>query len=315
MRPGAATRAAKAIAALAALMYGCGSAGAADPLDASPWVAADSGVVDSAQPAADANLGHDVGGTSDAVQANDTVLPGDTTGLVDAIAPGDGSGGADAGAEVDAANVDASDADSSAPAKGPTTGICFAALPSAATSTGAVPMPATALSCPGLDAPDWFAEAPVPAPVLQLDIGYRDAANQWQPYLDGDWVPLGTLQQGGFHLDLVPQVLLPGLTAVKQQVQAEAFAHSACQVTANLALSKAWLVQAPGPEFVYTTDPNAKTLLVFGDSASQIGKSCGIWLQVVWRVRLAGTDSWGQVVRTLRTYDASGLAQGISPNP
>lgn len=312
---GAATSAALHFAALAVLLHGCGSTPGVDSLDASPSVAADAGVVDGAQPAADANLGHDVGGTGDAVQANDTVLPGDTTGLVDASAPGDGSGGADAGAEVDAAKADATDADSSAPAKGPTTGICFAALPSAATFTGALPMPATALSCPGLDAPDWFAEAPVPAPTLQLDIGYRDATGQWLPYKNGDWVPLGTLQQGGFHLDLVPQVELAGVTAVKQQVQAEAFAHSDCQVTASLQLSKAWLVQAPEPEFAYTTDPNAKTLLVFGDSASQIGKSCGIWLQVVWRVRLSGTDSWGQVVRTLRTYDASGLAQGVSPNP
>lgn len=306
---GAATRAAGHVAALALLLYGCGSSGAADSLDASPMVGADTGV-------ADANLPHDVSGAIDAGLAHDAAEPGDSAGPVDASAPVDGSGGADAGAEVDAtATADATDADSSAPAKGPTTGICFAALPSAATSTGAVPMPATALSCPGLDAPDWFTAAPVPAPTLQLDIGYRDATGQWLPYKNGDWVPLGTLQQGGFHLDLVPQVELAGVTAVKQQVQAEAFAHSACQVTASLQLSKAWLVQAPGPEFVYTTDPNAKTLLVFGDSASQIGKSCGIWLQVVWRVRLAGTESWGQVVRTLRTYDASGLAQGISPNP
>lgn len=301
---GAATGAAGHVAALALLLHGCGSTAGADSLDASPSVGADTGV-------ADANLGNDVGGTGDAVQANDTALPGDTTGLVDASAPVDGSGGGETSAKVDLSM----DADTSTPTPELKAGICFSAMPTAATSTGAVPMPATALSCPGLDAPDWFAAAAVPPPTLQLDIGYRDATGQWLPYKDGDWVPLGTLQQGGFHLDLVPQVLLPGLTAVKQQMQAEAFAHSACQINASLQLSKAWLVQAPGPEFVYTTDPNAKTLLVFGDSASQIGKSCGIWLQVVWRVRLAGTDSWGQVVRTLRTYDASGLAQGISPNP
>jgi hypothetical protein len=273
-------------------------------------------VVDDTLTAVDAELAHDVGGASDASLANDAELPGDSTGPADAGAPGDGSDAGETSADAQAAaDAETSAGDASAPTPQLTAGICFSALPAAATSTGDTAMPAPALTCPGLKAPEWFAQAPLPAPTLQLEVGYRDAANQWQPYLDGDWVPLGTLQQGGFHLDLVPQVLLPGLTAVKQQVQAEAFAHSACQVTANLALSKAWLVQAPGPEFVYTTDPNAKTLLVFGDSASQIGKSCGIWLQVVWRVRLAGTDSWGQVVRTLRTYDASGLAQGISPNP
>lgn len=218
-------------------------------------------------------------------------------------------------AAADGQLADSPTADTAGSVAGPTAGICFAGLPLAATSTGTVPMPSVQLSCPALQEPEWFVDQPVPPPTLQVLIGQRDAAGEWHPLADGDWVPLGTMMQGGFHLDLVPRVTVPGQTDAKILVQLDAFAATGCAVVASVTLAKAWLVQAPGPDFVYTTDPTAKTFVVFVDSATKIKASCGIWLQVVWRVRLHGTAQWGEVVRTLRTYDGSGLAGGVATSP
>lgn len=242
----------------------------------------------------------------------------DVTAAADTAADGEGPDGtgADAAAPGDTASLsDAAALDAPTKPSGPMTGICFAGLPASATNTGAVPMPAPQFACPLLQAPEWFAAQPVPPPTLAVHLGYRDAIGSWHALTDGDWVPLGTMMQGGFHLDLVPQVELPGKQDVKLQVQVDAFATASCAVAASVTLTKAWLVQAAGPDGLYTTDPTAKTFVVFVDSATKIKASCGIWLQVVWRVRLLGSTQWGQVVRTLRTYDGSGLAAGVPVSP
>ena len=257
---------------------------------------------------------------SDAAQRMPADTPSVTDGppTLDAASDANGDGAASDASATPAEIADSVDPPSDvAPAKpaGWTTGVCFAGLPATATSTGTVAMPSTELACPQLKDPEWFAPLPVPAPTLQAQVGYRDSTGSWHALADGDWVPLGTMLQGGFHLDLVPQVELPGKKDLKLQVQVDAFAAANCTVAASATLTKAWLVQAPGPEGLYTTDPTTKSFIVFVDSATKIQASCGIWLQVVWRVRLGGTSQWGQVVRTVRTYDGTGLAVGAPVSP
>ncbi len=280
---------------------------AADALPATDSAARTSGLADAA-PAA--------GGAAKADVTADTAPETAAAVEVAAASPEDATAATDSQGPPDTTvNAETAQGDATAQAAGPTAGICFAGPPGAATDTGALPMPDPQWSCPQLATPEWFAGQVAPAPTLAVQIGFRDGGGSWQPLADGDWVPLATMMQGGFHLELVPLVTVAGKTEVKLQFQVDAFAVSGCAVVASTPLAKTWLVQAPGPDPIYTTDPTAKTFVVFGDSATKIKASCGIWLQVVWRLRLLGTPQWGQVVRTLRTYDGSGLAGGVPTKP
>lgn len=234
--------------------------------------------------------------TADSAATPDNGLPSDASPSGDLVS-GDSQPGNDASAT-----------DASPPAP-PTTGVCFTALPSAATFTGTEPMPLNA--CPELGTPEWFYDQALPPPTLTLQIGRRDSSGQWHALEDGDWIGLETAMQGGFHLDLVPRVLLPGQTAAKLQLQTEAIGDVACNPVANLNMAKAWLI----PESAsvgsgqpwYTTDNSTQALVIFGVSVAKKHQFCGLWLTARWRLRLPGTTQWGEVVRTLRTYDATGL--------
>lgn len=234
--------------------------------------------------------------------------PADATAAQDSALPGDASPSGDLGSGDSQPGNDASDADASPPAP-PTTGVCFTALPSPSTFTGTEPMPLDA--CPELGTPEWFYDQPLPPPTLTLQIGRRDPGGQWHALQDGDWIGLETAMQGGFHLDLVPRVLLPGQKAAKLQLQTEAIGDVACNPVANLNMAKAWLIaeaaSAGSGQPWYTTDNSTQAFVIFGVSVAKKHQFCGLWVTARWRLRLPGTTQWGEVVRTLRTYDATGL--------
>ncbi len=239
----------------------------------------------------------------------DTLVADAPAPLADSAGPlpdGDAMAGdsADAAKDASPAAPDTQQADS-AVTPAPTTGICFGELPSPSTATGSVPMPTAA--CPELDTPEWYLDGPLPPPSLTLQLGRRTAAGQWLPIADGDWIGLETAMQGGFHLDLAPKVLLPGQKEPKIQLQAEAFAAAECNPVASLNLAKGWLVKEAGPEPWYSFEATAKPLVIFGVSVSKKAQFCGLWLRVHWRLRLPGSNQWGEVVRILRTYDATQL--------
>lgn len=232
--------------------------------------------------------------TADASAAPDSALAGDASPSGDLVSS-DGQPGNDA--------TDAS------PPVAPTTGVCFTALPTESTFTGTEPMPLNA--CPELGTPEWFYDQPLPPPTLTLQIGRRDPGGQWHALQDGDWIGLETAMQGGFHLDLVPRVLLPGQKAAKLQLQTEAIGDVACNPVANLNMAKAWLIadaaSAGSGQPWYTTDTSTQAFVIFGVSVAKKHQFCGLWVTARWRLRLPGTTQWGEVVRTLRTYDATGL--------
>ena len=229
------------------------------------------------------------------------------TGQGDASGPADtpsDSGPDSDGVPADVWPTDAKPTDVATPAA-QTAGVCFAELPPPGTYTGAQPMPTA--PCPELGTPEWYVDQPVPAPTLTVQLGRRDGAGLWSPLQDGDWVALETALQGGFHLELIPKILLPGKTEPKVQLQAEAFAAAECNPVASLNLAKSWLVRMPGPQPWYTFEATAKPLIIFGVSVAKKAQFCGLWLKVHWRLRLLGATQWGEAVHTLRTYDGTKL--------
>lgn len=259
-----------------------------------------------------------LGGDTGAPAPDGLVLGGDGGGDGSGDAPSDLNSTADSpatdlnsadaqpgdGPPNDALSADTQAADTST---GPvlTAGVCFSELPTPATFTGTVPMPTA--TCPELAVPEWYVDQTVPPPSLTVLLGRRDAAGQWTGLQQGDWVALETAMQGGFHLELVPKILLPGKTEPKVQLQAEAFAAADCNPVASLNLAKAWLVRLPGSEPWYIFDTAAKPLVIFGVSVAKKAQFCGLWLQVHWRLRMPGTAQWGQAIHLLRTYDGTKL--------
>jgi hypothetical protein len=275
--------------ALSLAASACGTAGA----DATGESVKDSISLDAADSFGDTHTPT----TADGAATPDSALPGDASPSADLVS-GDSQPG-----------NDTSPSDTSTPAP-PTTGVCFTALPSASTFTGTEPMPID--SCPELGTPEWFYDQPVlPPPTLAMQIGRRDPSGQWHPLQNGDWIGLETAMQGGFHLDLVPRVLLPGQTAAKLQLQTEAIGDVSCNPVANLNMAKAWLIADPAAagsgQAWYTTDNSTQAFVIFGVSVAKKHQFCGLWVTARWRLRLPGTAQWGEVVRTLRTYDATGL--------
>ncbi len=277
---------------LAASACGTADSGATDGPDAAHGSAQDSVSLDAADSFHDTSSA----GSADSDAALDSALPNDASPSGDLVS-GDSQPG-----------NDTSPADASTPAA-PTTGVCFTALPSASTFTGTEPMPIS--TCPELGTPEWFYDQPLPPPTLTLQIGRRDPGGAWHALQDGDWIGLETAMQGGFHLDLVPRVLLPGQTAAKLQLQTEAIGDVACNPVANLNMAKAWLIadtaSAGSGQPWYTTDNSTQAFVIFGVSVAKKHQFCGLWVTARWRLRLPGTSQWGEVVRTLRTYDATGL--------
>lgn len=235
-------------------------------------------------------------------QANDTAAPPKDAPASEVATAKDAP--TDAPAEVSPGGADALPLDT-ATAPPLTAGVCFADLPQPGTFTGDVPMPTA--ECPDLITPEWYLDQPVPAPTLTVVLGRRDAAGQWLPIQTGDWVALETAMQGGFHLELVPKILLPGKTEPKVLLQAEAFAAVECNPVAGLNLAKAWLVRLPGAEPWYTFETTAKPLVIFGVSVAKKAQFCGLWVKTHWRLRIPGSAQWGEAVHTLRTYDGTKL--------
>lgn len=182
---------------------------------------------------------------------------------------------------------------------------CFYDVPPAADANVA-DVPAPAAPCADAEPPPWFAGPTVPKPTLNLQIGWRDATGTYHPYQNGDWVPMMTAMQGGFHLDLIPQVVLPGQTLAVVPLQVQSLAKFECNAIANANASQKKFIQDVGPDGLYTL-PSGSVLTIFGASVAVIQQYCGIWIHVWWRVRVPDTDQWGEVVRVLRTYDATGI--------
>ncbi|MBI5607843.1 MAG: exo-alpha-sialidase [Deltaproteobacteria bacterium] len=203
---------------------------------------------------------------------------------------------------IDAA-TDRTAAVDAAPMAEPATPVCFWGAPPAPGWVGGPQAPGEA--CPGIAPPAWFDETKVPAPTLDLQIGWRDAAGTWHPYQDGDWVPLYIGTQGFFHMMPVPAVQLPGETTPVKVLQAQGVVFYGCNDVAAIAQSHVKLGKSSGSAGPYTLVPPAEVVLIFAVSPSKIGEYCGLWYHVLWRVRIPGTDKWGQTIRLLRTYVAS----------
>ncbi len=280
---------------------GCGvSAGRAATVDAA---AADLPIGGAADGVGTSDLGADASSTpADTAPPADSATPdldatgtaGDVTEWMDASADAQadsgGAGGDSAGDVADAA-IDA----------GPQ--VCFHGGPPAADAWVA-DVPAPTAVCSEVAPPEWFDGQAVPAPTLNLQVGWRDKAGTWHPYNNGDWVPLLTANQGGFHVELVPVVMLPGQTAAVQGLQLQSFTLFGCDQIGNAATAMSTFVQTAGPEGEYTLDPAKQVFTIFGTGIGNIDKYCGIWIHVYWRVRVKGTNQWGEAVRLLRTYNS-----------
>ncbi len=230
----------------------------------------------------------DAAALADAVTLADaaTALAADATEVIDTVA--DSPDSADSADAV----VDA----------GPQT--CFYGGPPAADAWVAN-VEAPAAPCSETAPPEWFDGQPLPKPTLDLKVGWRDAAGLWHPYNNGDWVPLLTAQQGGFHVELVPVVILPGQTAATTPLQVQSFTLAGCNSIGVAPTNNSIFVQTTGPDGEYTLDPAKQVLTVFGVTIASIDKYCGIWVHVYWRVRIKDTNQWGEAVRLLRTYNAT----------
>ncbi|MBI5609470.1 MAG: hypothetical protein HY902_11380 [Deltaproteobacteria bacterium] len=249
-----------------------------DPADAAP-------LADSATQASDA-----ADATADVTEVSDAGADA----LPDSDAP---TGDADAAGETVDAAIDA----------GPQ--VCFHVAPPGADAWVA-DVPAPAAVCAEVAPPEWFDGQPLPPPTLDLKVGWRDAAGAWHPYNNGDWVPLLTANQGGFHVELVPVATVPGQTAAALGLQLQSFTLFGCEQIGNAATAMSTFVQTTGPEGEYTLDPAKQVFTIFGTGIGNIDKYCGIWIHVYWRVRVKGSNQWGEAVRLLRTYNSLPAPKG-----
>ncbi|MSQ83249.1 MAG: hypothetical protein EXR77_10115 [Myxococcales bacterium] len=242
------------------------------------------------------DAGVEVDGSADPDSASDTDAAKAFDSSSDATKVADGQG-------IDADGVD--------PCADATPVSCFAGAPPSADACIA-PLAKPNDSCPELATPEWFETGPVPAPTLNIELGVRDNQGVWHAYADGDWVAMLTASQGYFHFGLVPQVTLPGEKSEKIKLQFDAFATYGCEVVAFKHAAVKFMVPI-GTSAVYTVVAGNEVLTVFNVSIAKKAQYCGLWYKVYFRVRLPGTDFWGQKTLYLRSYDSTAKPVVIPP--
>ena len=151
----------------------------------------------------------------------------------------------------------------------------------------------------------------MPKPTLKVQIGRFDAAGAWQPYHDGDWMPLQTASQGAFHFGLWPRVELPSPPADKVKLQVNAFAAYDCgEVAIPQAAQKFFYPLGNG---VFGAPVSSPLLTVFGVSDAKKKEYCGLWYRVVFRARVPGTAQWGEAALYVRSYDGTDKPVELPP--
>lgn len=184
-------------------------------------------------------------------------------------------------------------------------GLCFVgAGPAADAFVLDVPAPTDCSCAP--DPPTFFGSDPIPAPTLSPELGYGDAVTgAFQPYNDGDWVPITHGPQGGIHVWAAFRAAFPGATDAKIKVMTRANSTIGCAL-AGVNLTTAVLASVdtalPG---TYTNASAAVPGLqvAFPVWGGQSAAYCGQWLELHLQIRDSVSGAWGEVKRTVRLYD------------
>lgn len=189
--------------------------------------------------------------------------------------------------------------------------LCFDALPAETAAVVDVPPPDGA-GC-DLKSPmvAWQVAGP---PTLAVEVGVGDAAGQFHPYLDGQWVPLAHGAQCGFHVWAAFRVTLPGSATAKQEVDAKGRAYSACGQVASSFENDASVHADPGAAGTVTNASALKPGLTVAFIDKSIQPLCGQWVRVVVEVRDPKSTAWGRGERLVRLYDGPPFP-GCPPSP
>ena len=151
-------------------------------------------------------------------------------------------------------------------------GTCFHGAPPVGDAFVA-PLPAQP-SCPDVP-PDFFDDAAIPPPTLQVEIGQLDeVTHAFTPYAEGGFAPVVHGAQGGIHVWAALRVHDPDLTTCSRRVSAQIRGYRQCFYVGNAAERTPPLVQvAPG---VYETPPGFQApAVVFKYLATDSGELCG----------------------------------------
>ena len=189
--------------------------------------------------------------------------------------------------------------------------LCFDAPPADTAVVADVPAPDGAgcdLKSPMLS---WDVGGP---PSLVVEVGVADAAGQFQPYQDGQWVPLSHGAQCGFHVWAAFRVTLPGGGTAKQEVDAKGRAYAACGLVGS-SFENAASVHADSAVAGAVTNASAlKPGLTVAFVDKSIAPFCGHWVHVAVEVRDPTSNAWGRGERLLRLYDGPPYP-GCPPSP
>jgi len=181
-------------------------------------------------------------------------------------------------------------------------GVCFAAVPASDAVVADVPMPE---HCPcAMDPPPFFGAAPVPAPVLTVEMGVGQAG-AFVPYADGQWVPITHGPQGGIHVWVGWRLRLPGHQEPKVKLLARTTSHIDCALAGTGTEAMWYATPDPAATHAYTNiDANHPgTPVIFPIEGSESGLVCGRWLELRVQVQDPVAQTWGEVRRTVRLYD------------
>ncbi len=232
------------------------------------------------------------------------VATGDATS--DTVDAGILDGGVEDGAMSDSADGGPEDAEASGADSGPQ--VCFHGAPPGPNANVADVPQADFTKCK-LPTPSFFGTTcVVPSPTLKVELGtHNPVTGAFVPYVDNQWLPMVHGPQGGFHVYVATRVTIPwgaGFDPVVK-LQAEIQGYAGCKLAAA---GKQPVLYAHAEKLktgVYTTasTTSAGTLVVFPVSSGLSHLYCGIWLELVLRVRVFGTNKWGQATLTVRTYD------------
>ena len=288
--------------------YAAGDAGGAvaDAAASDVSEVSDASDVSDAEGWTDAGDDAELAATLDAAQdATDGVdLSGDAS-ATDGSTDGDVSDDLDTALDVDVEDAgDAALADSTEDDAGPQT--CFVnAPPGPDASVADVPQPD--FSACTLGPPSFFkAGETIAKPSLKVELGTHDpTTGAFVPYVDDQWLPMVHGPQGGFHVFLATRVTLPGVSEAFVKLQGESLGYAGCKPAA---IGKQPVMYANPDTTVanaYTTatKTSAGTLVIFPVPSGLSHLYCGIWLELVVRVRQFGSDAWGESNLTVRLYD------------
>jgi len=164
------------------------------------------------------------------------------------------------------------------------------------------------IACPTFDEP--FIGSPgdkLGKATLKVEIGAADPkTGAFVPYKDGEFVPIRPGAQPGFHVWAAFRVHLPGTTASKGQLEAQARGLVDCKIIGLGALPNYYAAkdaQVAGA-YSYQSKLTPGMTVIFQQTETWMSPQwCGKWLDLRVQVRDVANQKWGKAQVLVRIWD------------